>query len=366
MPDTDVATNERDFDHPEDGLNPDMTDAEFQSRSNELTAIIGREHFEKVPGDVTGERDKRRWREFREKYHAASQDLSWHEFPVQLDFELNTHCNLQCAFCLHGQETIKKNLLGFDRYKKVIDEASEYGLVSIKMNYINEPLLLDDLPRYVDYAKRNGILNVYFATNGTMLDEEWANALIDCGVSKIMISLDAATKETYDYMRGRGRLFPKVEENIRRLVAIRDQRGLDWPKVRVNFLKTKDNIHEADRFIQKWEDTVEMIGFQDLVALPDEQTGEESIPTGDDDLPMYTNRLDSFKCSFPFKLMVVDGYGQILPCCTFSGREMPLGEVDNMSLKEAWDSKQMHQLKTLHENGNYEENSVCKHCIQGC
>jgi len=360
MPDTSSATqNERDFDHPEDGPGPDLSDEEFDSRSSELTAVIGREEFEKVPGDVTSDEDVRRWHQFREDYHAAAEDLAWHEFPLQLDFELNTHCNLQCAFCLHGQETIKKNVLGFDRFKKAIDEASEHGLVSIKMNYINEPLLLDDLPRYVDYAKRNGVLNVYFATNGTIMDREWAEKLIDCRVSKIMISLDAATKETYDYMRGRGRVFPTVEENIERLIKIRDQRGLDWPKVRVNFLKTKDNIHEAERFIEKWEDTVDMIGFQDLVALPDQQTGE-------DIMPMYSNRLDTFKCSFPFKLMVVDGYGQILPCCTFSGREMPLGEISEMSLKEAWDSKQMTQLKTLQEEGRYEENPVCKHCIQGC
>ena len=44
-----------------------------------------------------------------------------------------------------------------------------------------------------------------------------------------------------------------------------------------------------------------------------------------------------------------------------SGREMPLGHVDSMSIAEAWTS--MTALRRLHQLGNYQQNPICKHCI---
>ena len=63
----------------------------------------------------------------------------------------------------------------------------------------------------------------------------------------------------------------------------------------------------------------------------------------------------------PVQVVTVDSSGYILPCCTFSGREMPLGHVDEMSIARAWSG--MAALRRLHQLGNYRQNEICKHCI---
>lgn len=329
-----------------------------KSRANELTAVLNRSLFDELPSGITAPKDVARWRRYRQRYHVA-QSLGEFCFPLQLDFELNSHCNLRCSFCTHGHEVIKKKTLPFHDFAKVIDEGERYGLCSIKLNYINEPLLVPDICKYIDYARARGVLNVYFATNGTLLDDAKIDELIDAKVSKVMVSLDATTAETFALMRHSNQ-FDQIVGNVRRLLNRRAERGVSWPLVRVNFLKTELNIHEADDFVSLWSGVADMIGFQDRVNLP----GIDNDLTAPSPLPVLENDKRDFRCSFPYKLMVVDSNGDILPCCTFSGRALPMGNVADMTIREAWDGLKMRKLKRLHRDGGYAANPVCKHCVE--
>ena len=332
-----------------------MEQSEIKSRQSELTAVHNRNGFDALPGDVTDPADVERWWAFRDKYHRAHRLEEHFDFPLQIDFELNSTCQMKCSFCVHGVEKVPKRFLSFEDFARVIDEGSEYGLCSIKMNYINEPLLNRDLPRYIEYAKSKGVLNVYFATNGLLLSETVAEKLIMSGVSKIMVSLDATTPETFEAMR-HSKHFEKIVRNILGLITLRKRLGVSWPLVRVNFVKTPLNVHEADEFILRWENVADMIGLQDQVGIPGADTEMLDADHG-------RKTLDTFRCSFPYKLMVVDSRGFVLPCCTFSGRDMPMGHVSEITIKQAWDSVMMRRLKLTHQDGKYRDNSVCLHCV---
>lgn len=315
----------------------------MKPRTNELTAVDTRSLFDAVPG-ATELADVPRWHEFRRRYHQAARLEDVGGFPLQIDFELNSTCQMKCAFCTHGQRKVEKKNLSFETFKRVIDEGAVHGLVSIKLNYINEPLLNKDLPKYIEYARSRGVLNVYFATNGLLLTEDMSRRLIAAKLSKVMISLDAITSETFHAMRGSKR-FDEITANICRLIELRGD--LDYPLVRVNFLETEINAHEADAFKAMWTGIADMIGYQQQVNRP----GADDVHTDDAE----------FGCAFPFKLVTVDSSGNILPCCTFSGREMPLGHIDDMSIAQAWSG--MAALRRLHQLGNYQQNAICKHCI---
>lgn len=325
------------------------------TRSNELTGITNRDRFDSLPGDVTDPVDVARWAAFRTAYHRAQtlEDIQT-PFPLQLDFELTSQCNLKCSFCLHGQEVVQKRTLTFERFARAIDEGQQHGLCSVKLNYINEPLLMRDIEKYIRYAKDHGVLNVYFATNGILLNARTCDMLIDAGTSKIMISLDAVTSEIFEKMR-HSTQFDLIVGNVLALIARRNELRRTWPLVRVNFVKTPLNIHEADAFAAKWQEVADMVGFQEQVGLP-----------GSDNALFLDNSPEAFRCSFPFKMLVVDSAGHILPCCTFSGREMPLGHVDDLSLADAWNSSAMRALKLSHQQGRWTTNSVCVTCIKGC
>jgi len=317
-------------------------------REHETTAVLQRQLMEQAPPDA----ESGRWINFRERYELAHQLVEM-DAPVQIDFELNSGCNLKCPFCTHGHETIKNKVVDFESYKKVINEAKTMNICSIKLNYINEPLLNLELEKYIQYAKHNDIVNVYLSTNGIMLTKERSLKLINSGITKLFISIDAFSAETYLKMR-KSKHYNKIIDNITNFLTIRDELDKRYPLVRVNFLKSKMNVHELDDFINYWNDRADMVAVQDMIELPDNQNKQQIIGM---------EKRKEFKCSFPFKMLVIDANKNILPCCTFHGRSMPLGNIDDMTLKEAWDSEQIKELRTIHKRGEYWKNKFCKICV---
>jgi radical SAM protein with 4Fe4S-binding SPASM domain len=309
--------------------------------------IRNRNLLEECPDGI----DSHSWESFRDRYQKAEQ-FNQLDSPVQLDIELNGGCNMKCPFCLHGYGDKRPNtLMPIERYKKLIDEAVAFGVRGLKLNYINEPMLRTDLEECIAYAKSAGILNVYMVTNGTLLNDKRRDSMLNSGITKIFISVDATTSETYNRQRLSGK-FDLVVKNILDFVKERNQRGLRYPIVRVSFLRNALNIHEEEEFQRFWKDKVDMIAFQKMNDLPDLNSGIT-----------LENEEDSKGCTFPFKQLVVDYEGDILPCCKMGGKKLVLGNVENMTLKSAWSSTKMANLKLMHKENRWKENSVCKRCI---
>jgi radical SAM protein with 4Fe4S-binding SPASM domain len=271
-----------------------------------------------------------------------------------LDIELNGGCNMKCPFCLHGYGDKRPDThLPTERYQALIDEAVALGVRGLKLNYINEPMLRTDLERCIAYAKAAGILNVYMVTNGTLLNAKRRASMLDSGITKVFISVDAATSETYSRQRLSGK-FDLVVKNILDFVEERDRQGLKYPLVRVSFLRNALNIHEEEAFREFWQDRVDMLAFQKMNDLPDLDSG----------LTLNGRVTEEPRgCTFPFKQLVVDHEGDILPCCKMGGKKLLLGNIDTMTLKAAWDSDKMQALQLMHKENRWRENPVCTRCI---
>ena len=312
--------------------------------------IRNRKLLEECPVGI----DSHDWELFRTNYEKAGK-FEELESPVQLDIELNGGCNMKCPFCLHGYGDKRPNtLIPIERYKKLIDGAVAFGIKGLKLNYINEPMLRKDLEQCIDYAKSAGILNVYMVTNGTLLNAKRRDSMLNCGITKIFISVDATTSETYNKQRLSGK-FDMVVKNILDFIEERNKRKLKYPLVRVSFLRNSINIHEEEGFQKFWEDKADMIAFQKMNDLPDLDSG----------LTIKDQVKETEGCTFPFKQLVVDHQGDILPCCKMGGKKLALGNIENMTLKSAWNSDKMKNLKLMHKENRWRENPVCKRCING-
>ena len=313
--------------------------------------IRSRNLLEECPPGI----DSHAWELFRRDYERAGQ-FEELDNPPQLDIELNGGCNMKCPFCLHGYGDKRPNtILSIERYQALIDEAVAFGVRGLKLNYINEPMLRSDLERFIAYAKAAGMLNVYLVTNGTLLNAKRRSSMLDSGITKVFVSVDAATSGTYSKQRLSGK-FDLVVKNILEFVAERDRRGLIYPLVRVSFLRNALNIHEEEAFREFWQDRVDMLAFQKMNDLPDRDSGltlNGRVPK------------ERRGCTFPFKQLVVDYEGDILPCCKMGGKKLALGNIDNMTLSGAWNSDKMKALQQMHKEERWRDNPVCKRCIGG-
>jgi len=319
----------------------------------DFTTIIGYLESEKKLSDLHGES----YIKYREEFKKA-QDFDYpSEYPIQLDFELNYSCNFSCDMCTWSSENKqnrgKVTWFDFEEYKNIIDKGVASGLKAVRLNYINEPLIRRDITHFIRYAKDAGIVEVYMSTNGSLLTKDFSIKLIESGLTKIQVSIDATNSETFDLIR-QGGDFNKVVSNTKRFIDIRNKTGSIEPQVRVNFVKTDVNIHQLDDFIKEWEGVADLIGIQDLVGIMDKYKNKD----------VSNNR--AFKCTQPFFHMTIRYDGTVLPCCSFFGAELPIDKISKdkpSDIKEIWNGDKISYLRKIHANGEYWKHPVCKRCI---
>jgi radical SAM protein with 4Fe4S-binding SPASM domain len=317
----------------------------------DFTSIIGQDESEAKLAKLHG----KKYIEYRELFNKAQKLEFDSNYPLQLDFELNYSCNLSCPMCTWSTEDKKgkgKNTwFSFETYKKIISDGVKNGLKAVRLNYINEPLIRRDIAKFIRYAKDVGIVEVYLSTNGTLLTKSLAKDLIESGLTRIQVSIDAVNSETYNKIR-KGGDYNEIVDNVIAFVNIRNEMNRVEPQVRVNFVKTNDNIHELDEFIDKWKNIVDLVGIQDLVGIMDNSANLE--------------KQRDFKCTQPFYHLTIRYDGTVLPCCSFFGADIPIDKIDpdgEVNIKKIWNSKEINFIREIHSKNEYYRHPVCKKCI---
>ena len=199
--------------------------------------------------DFINEKGYDEWIAYRLEWEQYCKLEKEADHPPHLELELNYSCNLRCPMCTWAIEQAaerKEDWFNFEDYKKIIDEAVATGTKSIRLCYINEPLIRKDIDQFIKYAVDAGILDVIITTNGTLLTKEMSKKLIDAGLTKMSISLDAVTEETYNKIRVGGN-FKITTKNIHDFLELRQQMNKKLPKLRLTFgVAARDGFGDAD------------------------------------------------------------------------------------------------------------------------
>lgn len=300
------------------------------------------------PNDLIAEIKGDRFREYRRRFHASGKGELKLDYPLDLSVEVVDWCNYECPYCPRALDRGSKARLDRQVFERMIDEYAEktQGLAAVGFDR-GEPLLDKHLEDKVRYINDKGIVDIILTTNGVYLTEQRARKLIDAGLTKLHISIDAATQKTYDHCRG-GNL-SLVDENVRRFVQIRNEMGKQIPIVRVSFVMTVLNEHEKDLFADKWVPVVDYVEFQDCI----DQSRIETLPDFE---------TEAFHCNYPFQSIAVTANGNIQPCCSFYAKHLVFGNVlQGNTIGEVFQGERQELLRKSFRDGKL-FNVVCKNC----
>lgn len=288
--------------------------------------------------------------EYRRRWYENPKNFIVGDFPIHVDIETNTNCNIKCFMCFQSFDTPKFFKIKFDLFKKIIDEGAERGLCSIKTQYRGEPLLDKRMPQMVKYAKDRGILEVMFNTNATLLSEEIAKSLIEDGLDKIICSVDGYTKDVYESVRI-GANFENVLNNIKRMQSLKKSMGSEKPIVRVQMVDTPRNHHQVNGYIKFWSEIADQVAIEDML----DYAAKEECNTPID-----------WACAELWQRIIVLADGRVIPCCraTRGGNEklMVLGNAYNDSLEKIWKGNRLTKLREIHKQGRSHELRMCRLC----
>ena len=332
------------------------------------TSVISPDHIEKVAGSdyeknlksiiVTDRKFDEPQFDHRRKQYRDSMSLSkvientLPSFPGTVNVELVNKCNYKCEMCYTVNHMGDAVHLELEDIYRIIDECANNGLMTFFIGNGSEPTIYPQLLEVVEYAC-NRLPDVALFTNGSRLTKQLSSKLINLGISRINISLDAATLQTYLKIRKKTNL-KTVEQNIHDLVDLKNKYGR--PLVRVSFCKQPDNKHETSAFLNKWRNVVDSVEIQNLHIY--ENLNSLEVINDFNDCDIIDNDM---YCYSPFSYLAIWSNGDISPCCTFHGQKLILGNVNECTLKETWESKYMTNLRNQFINKQL--NNVCNDCL---
>ncbi len=272
------------------------------------------------------------------------------EFPLCVSLELVNRCNLNCIMCYKPHHSQPFAQLSIEELQKIMTECQENKMPSLILGLGAETLLYPKVKETLEIIRSAGVIDVFFGTNGVLLNDNIIESIFDNKISRVEISLDSATPETYKKVRGHDML-PKIEENIEKLLAAKKARQSQLPIIRLCFVVMDINKHETEKFIQKWKDKVDYIDFQRCV----------DFSKMDDPVKIDSEVIKDSFCSQPFYSLNVWGNGKVTPCCTFYGERLVIGDIHEQSLKEIWDGEKMQTIREQILSKKF--NPICQKCL---
>ena len=159
--------------------------------------------------------------------------------PICLTWELTYACNLACVHCLSSSGRRDPRELSTAQCKAVIDE-----LERMQVFYVNigggEPTVRSDFWELVDYATAHQV-GVKFSTNGSRITPAIARKLAASDYVDVQISLDGATADVNDAVRGEG-------SYATALGAMQHLADAGFRGFKISVVMTRENVGQLDDF----------------------------------------------------------------------------------------------------------------------
>jgi len=317
---------------------------------------INKGHFELDTPERTKEFQKKLsygWKDEYNKYRKLWVDLpkkrQLREYPLLVDLELSSICNLKCPMCYtitdEFKKKVTKGLMDFDLFERIVDEIAG-KVYALRLSLRGEPTLHGNFIEAIKYAKQKGIKEVSSLTNGSRLTLEYFSQVAEAGLDWLTVSIDG-TDEMYESIR-RPLKFSDTIKKIMDIKTFKERNGLIRPVIKVQ------GIWPAIRpnptlYYNSIAPYVDLIAYNPLI---DYLRKDNEI--------VYE---DNFACPQLYQRLVVGSDGLALLCSNDEDGEEIIGNVYNQSIHEIWHSDKMNGIRDIHNSkGGSLNMKVCRQC----
>ncbi len=187
-------------------------------------------------------------------------------------------CNFRCQYCMpaEGLPWLERDeVLAFEEIERLVRLLSELGVHDVRLTG-GEPLLRRDFPRMAGLlAALPGVHDLSVTTNGFLLERD-AAALVDAGVQRFNVSIDALQRDRFFELTRRDAL-PRVLAGLAALEAFPQAHPIKVNAVAMRDF-TETEILPFARFARERPFEVRFIEFMPLDA--DQAWTPEQVLTG--------------------------------------------------------------------------------------
>ena len=143
--------------------------------------------------------DQKTYEFYRSQWKDPLSTFDEREYPLHVDLELVSTCNLNCEMCYtvsdEFKSKVKKGFMDTNLAYSIIDEICD-SVYSLRLSFRGESTLHKDLLNIIHHAKSKGIKEVSFLTNATKINVDFYKELSSAGLDWLTCSIDGTTRYT--------------------------------------------------------------------------------------------------------------------------------------------------------------------------
>ena len=277
--------------------------------------------------------------------------------PHLHQIEPTNHCPYSCIMCPRpGKMTRELGFMDLGLYRKVIDEVAGYSEAArekeIELFHFGESLLHPDVVAMIRHASEQG-LRICLSVNAPQLEPELVERILAAAPYRIIVSLDGHDAESYRRIRGKLADFDLGVKRVQQLASRHAALGSD-ALLSVRMIELAENRNhggELEAILEASNLTLERREF-----FP--WTEPEMASLGD-----YEAYPAWMPCPYPWKYLVVQWDGSVVPCCRDYNGENVMGNVRDRSLREIWEGAAYRAFRNQHRDCDHAGNDLCGNCM---
>jgi mycofactocin radical SAM maturase len=270
--------------------------------------------------------------------------------PVNVTWEITLKCNLHCAHCLSDAGTGSPSELTAQEGRDLVDQFTANRVFQVNVGG-GEPFIRKDFLDLLGYAHEKGLVTCV-STNGMLIDDGLAERLSRLKMLYLQVSLDGATADVNDRIRGKG-----THKRILDAMACLSRHDVPFS---INAVLTRANYpqlddlralakqHGADLRVSRFRPSGRGKESRDSLAPDKEQLEafaewleeQHLVRTGDSFFCLtseHRRRKGLDMCGAAKMTCCISPTGDVYPCAFLQERPFLVGNVRERSFKEMWE-----------------------------
>ncbi|MBO4665635.1 MAG: SPASM domain-containing protein [Paludibacteraceae bacterium] len=274
--------------------------------------------------------------------------------PTFVSVEPANFCQLQCPECPVGKRNTerladKRQTVSLTAFRHILEQIKDY-VHTIQFYFQGEPLLNQDLPEMIHLAHEAGLYTIV-STNALALTPQLAERLMQSGLSRIIVSIDGLSEQSYGSYR-RGGSLRKALDGLRYLRQAKDTLG-SHTHIALQSLLLRSNEHEWEAMKRQYRE----LGADSLTLKTaqfyDYENGNELMPSNEryaryakgKDGKYHLKHRVGRSCRRLWTGCVITISGEILPCCYDKSSAYSFGNIFSTPLAEIWHGEKANRFR---------------------